>query len=836
MKKNPKIAVAFRFHVNFYHSYRGDTPDENGFGKDIRIIRQIIDMLDDYNRRGVNIRGTWDIENYYSLEKIIPEYCPDILESWQRRVADGLDEIEFMSYNNGLLSASTPEEFDRAVSWADTNPSGSGLSDLFARRAPVVRPQEMMYTPSFLRLYPEYGIDALSLYYSAIPFTAFTCFIPPLPPEQRYNPVTLTAPGGRASMTVIPAYNHGDLIDHLSLRRWVKKMRAQQMAMKDPKDFLLLIDLDADDEFWLGFDVPLLPSLFKVLRGLPGLVESIQDLDYIRFDTPGRYLEDHAPVGTVAVGQDTADGSFDGYSSWAEKWSNHQLWTAIDRARLCGIQAQRLIKAGYGEARKQEVEQLLENSLQKRVLLLSTTHFGMAAPVVNTHRLQAAGRMATDSLDYAGRALEIALTGTEEVSAGCFRLLDIRRVSSPSPVPAVLRFTLARPMTAGAVAVTNGQGAAVPSAIVDDGKEVIMLCRLKDKKEQTFFLQCTDSKPGEQEVAAGGLECSSRCISTPELAVIFDDHHECVYAGPPVEKMTDHHPFMTSGFTYRGRERIIRQWDVLHSGSPDGSRFAVHRSRGCAPLPGMKDKAVSVQREFLLVAGLPWFYLTITVSYPGTPHKGFNRGQAKRLGQTWDNRWSEVFPCRLFPNIMGTPAKPLRVWKQNYFGDLSYYDLNYASFSRNGTMDSSNNQITGPWMAITDGGFGFLLSQSPEVLSSMAFCPLRTRRIGGFDRVFLNPFGTWYGTQPYYPTAATGLGRLAAVSASASDHLRSYAPSYNGRTETFRLLVAPYAGDTPPEELRQAAELFASPPVMIDPQGIFEQPGIRRWVNPFEKE
>ena len=38
----PKIYLAFRFHGNFYHSYRGDTPDELGFGKDIRIIRHIL--------------------------------------------------------------------------------------------------------------------------------------------------------------------------------------------------------------------------------------------------------------------------------------------------------------------------------------------------------------------------------------------------------------------------------------------------------------------------------------------------------------------------------------------------------------------------------------------------------------------------------------------------------------------------------------------------------------------------------------------------------------------------------------------------------------------------
>ena len=73
------VHVAFGFHVNCYHSYRGDTPDALGFGGDIRIIRHILDTLDDRNARGIPVKGTWDFENAYSLEQILPEYAPDIL-------------------------------------------------------------------------------------------------------------------------------------------------------------------------------------------------------------------------------------------------------------------------------------------------------------------------------------------------------------------------------------------------------------------------------------------------------------------------------------------------------------------------------------------------------------------------------------------------------------------------------------------------------------------------------------------------------------------------------------------------------------------------------------
>ena len=45
-KTDYKVYVAYGFHINLYHSYRIDTNNEEGFGKDIRIIRKIIDVLD----------------------------------------------------------------------------------------------------------------------------------------------------------------------------------------------------------------------------------------------------------------------------------------------------------------------------------------------------------------------------------------------------------------------------------------------------------------------------------------------------------------------------------------------------------------------------------------------------------------------------------------------------------------------------------------------------------------------------------------------------------------------------------------------------------------------
>ena len=63
-----KIHIAYGFHVNCYHSYRGDSNDNLGFGSDIRIIRKILDTLTEFNEAGIPVKGTWDSENFFSLE------------------------------------------------------------------------------------------------------------------------------------------------------------------------------------------------------------------------------------------------------------------------------------------------------------------------------------------------------------------------------------------------------------------------------------------------------------------------------------------------------------------------------------------------------------------------------------------------------------------------------------------------------------------------------------------------------------------------------------------------------------------------------------------------
>ena len=831
------IHVVFRFHGNFYHSYRGDTPDEKGFGKDIRIIRHLIETLDRFNADGVPVKGTWDFENYFSLETIMPEYCPELIEGMQRRVRENGDEAQVMSYNNGMVNAHTAHEFDAAIAQAITNQKQSGLADMFGNFGPMVRPQEMMFTPKHLDMYPHHGITSISLFYSSLPFNGFSNFVPELSMKERYNPLTLTYPGIEGSMVLVPAYNVGDVLDNISLRHWVKRLRRKQLKMDDPSDLLILIDMDADDEFWYGFDVPVISKMYSTGRGLAGLIESVKDLDYVSFTTPSEYLKDHKPVNEISFGQDTADGSFDGMASWAEKWSNQELWTGIERSRILELQTRRLLEMN-GISNDPEIEGHLSRAFELRVRALSTTHFGMAAPVMNVTRLNTAKRLVAESVASAGKAFELAVkAGGEAGTEKGFTLVDYTRgittdtvTYNARPSRALVRIPLKGFDEENTIyGLTDGKGNPVPHVLQRNGEgsiENLMVIASMEAKGKNDFILVHEEGEGEPPIPAVSVEISRDSVRNDFLVLRLDKK------GNPVElkcngNVMQADPLVNSCITYRGKRREVKQWEITDMRRCSGGTAGLIQMKGSIPIG--KGQTVNVQREFMMAANLPYLYVNVTVQYPQTHFKKFNRGRAERLEQQWDARWHEVMPCQLNPGITGVKGAPVRVWKHNYVNHVSTYDLNYGEFSKNRELDSCNNHITSGWVALTDGKLGLLCAQTSDVLSSLAFCPLRTRIKRGKTSVYMNPFGSYTGSQYKYASAYTGLGRGVAIHLSASDHISPYAPSYNGKTQTFSLMLAPYAGDCPPEEVQADAAAFSYPYMLLSGSELIGEPPHRNW-------
>ena len=101
------------------------------------------------------------------------------------------------------------------------------------------------------------------------------------------------------------------------------------------------------------------------------MVDEVKDLEHLRFTTLEGYLKDHPPVGTIFFGQDTADGSFDGYNSWAEKAQAHQYWTRIEHHRRLDQMARKALALMDDATLDEKVRPLLNKVYLKRMRALS---------------------------------------------------------------------------------------------------------------------------------------------------------------------------------------------------------------------------------------------------------------------------------------------------------------------------------------------------------------------------------------------------------------------------------------------------------------------------------
>ena len=149
-------------------------------------------------------------------------------------------------------------------------------------------------------------------------------------------------------------------------------------------------------------------------------------------------------------------------------------------------------------------------------------------------------------------------------------------------------------------------------------------------------------------------------------------------------------------------------------------------------------------------------------------------------------------------------------------GITSYYDLNYGAVNpKNRELDSFNHQVTAGWVAVSDGKHGLLIGEDAGTLSSMAFCPMRLRERDGKQIISLNPFGSYYGKQfDYSHLGGNGNGTI--IMQAFSGALSPNGPSFNGETLRFSLMLAPYSGDEPSQEIQNdAAAHFYAPGVII---------------------
>ena len=783
-----KVHIGYGFHVNCYHSYRGDTNDELGFGGDIRVIRKIIEILDSCNEQGIPVKGTWDFENAYSLEEILPKYAPDIIESVRERVMKYGDENDIMGYNNGALGAMTEDEFSASIEWAVTNPNGSGLLDLFGECARIVRPQEMMFTPSQIKSYKRMGIEALCLYYSCVPFDGFRTLIPQLPDEQAFNPVSYCYEGEK--LTVIPTYSNTDVIDAGSLRYLAKELHQKQLSGEINNDVFIFVNMDADAILWEPLELPGPFSKLANTDGIRGLVMEVADLDFVVFDTPAGYLKNHPPLTDIEFTQDTADGSFTGYSSWAEKPFNRQIWTRLERARA------------FARAAKFDKE---SPSFFDRVMLLSTTHFGLASPVLNVEREKRALELSQGMMqkELAARPAVQKLTLANPNDA---TLVSAQLAFDSGALPEIGRLEVKAKGLAhfGAIEMDKHADGSIASAFV--------ICRFKSKKAQyPVEIEVLEKAPRAQ---------GTRTVQSENLRVNLCNHGEVVSVYYK-EKQIGGKDFLRSYLTY---DKAHSYFSAKHleplpaAGAVQGCRLA-----GEIHLP-QEVKPGSYSIDLFTLPGVDCVFTQLRVAYPYTREESAISTHSSALGRFTDMKWQQSVPMQIRPALTGD----LQIVKRNFAHELSAYRVAsfWSSVTENTRLDSFNNQLTGGMVGLSNGETGLVIANARQVLGSMAHCPMRLAQKDGQAIVRMNPFGTYHGKQRRHPTRSNGAVGDSFVMV--APQARSIAPAYNGVCENSMMALFAYDGLLPEGETLSDICAFADGAVVLEPE---KQEGVRAFTQ-----
>lgn len=803
-------------HTSFYHSWRGDTPDDAGFGLDMRVIRETLHNLEEIEREDDPIKVYWDFTVHWTIEKWLRTYGQDILNDIKHRVNQGKDEIVIGPYNNGFNSAAPANEFRKGIELSIENENESGLRQVFGKVAPIYRPQESVYTYGQNEIMKDIGIEGLIIQYATIPFNSFSNFVEPLNFDQRFNLIQLKAHEDDVPITVIPSITPADIVNYTSFEALLTRLRRKQLRGEIEGDVLVNINFDADAESWNSFVPDSLISIIPNSGGLKEYAKVVYKFDWAKFTTPYEYLKTHEPKSEVIIGQDLADGAFDGMSSWAEKFSSSLLWTRIQKSRVIDQQ----IEKYTGEDQEFDFD---------RFLALSTTHFGMMTPVLNQERRFVAWQFAENAIDHSTARLRTQMNSEETVLADrvCFQRHDVfktdkSRVYFKIPVAKGKSYTPEDPETA------FYEISRIPLDETQDLVEVLLF--ISTEGTESFCLIETESIERTYRMIQ-----NSETIVDGELSITLNDDgvDEIKYKG----KTYGTDEFLSTYIKYRRLRRIrsIKDTRVEIISSPKNSSNIIRVTHDLH-IPKRRRLVNEGKLVYFLIPFENKVFTHLKVKLPRTVENDtLNLGPQTSFLRKVDIRWQEVAPFQITPAFRGNSDTPMRVWKSNFMEKENSYQLNYFRWSRNRNLDSFNNHLTHSWVAVTNEDQGLLISNDNSLWSNFAYAPMRLKSRGGNQKIQINPFGTYWGRQLNYDGHLDVSGFGSQVLTLFSAHVGNNSPTYNGAEFEVSLLMAPYEGNKPSRELINISKNLSYPPLIVFNEmpipGIQNQYDLEKYVN-----
>ena len=719
------VSVALSFHIDLARSDRADTNDDDGYGPDLRALRAALDWLDAHP----DVRADWTIDDHVSLDGRLTPDAPDLVTRIRDRVAAGRDDVRIRSWNNGAMASSSPEEFDAAVSLAQA----SGRAT-FGRMVPGVQPQGSMFSPEHIGWYRDHDVQWITLPYSASASTGPRQDVT-LDGRAPTNPVTLRDPVTDATLTWVPSWRLSDLLDHGGLRGWTR-----QIAQSSPGSNLLLIHFEGDSELWGGFEAQLDAVADRVASGA------------VEWTTIQDYLDLHAPVQTVEATFDVAAGAGDGFQSWSEKHINHELATTVAQARDLAEQAAWLADGDL------DVEALLDDALPPRLLALSATNFGPAAPYLADDRVAAGRAHAAEALASAQAAHAAAKDlwmAEQPVLDGTLIVINPRASAGTALVQAEVRVDQSAWSGEQGLAVFDEGGAELvvhvgPPRSSRGDWAVPLTFALDVDADAAHTLTWTHRAEGSR--ATGGL--SSADVTTHPLFEHLD----------PPRTACD------------GRDASATESPAPPAVADPRSARGVSGVEWRLPLCDA-DSTVLVDRS--VYAGLPGLVVRVEA----------------RMGAPSDPTGAETIA--LSPLQCDGPADRI-TWRT--FGGAE------RSRAVRSGVEAWNGQSADGWVALDcAGGPRIQVAHRVGLRSSLAFAPFSEDN----GKAALAPLGTLWGGSPWHDaprTGGTGLGD--AISHLVGSPLRPSAPDWSDKLVRYQLLVG---DDLTPGTL----DLFAHPPLVL---------------------
>lgn len=410
-----KIAVSYRFVLNFTHVRRLEEPSTPHGGRTALVIerlRSLLNALDRLNARGVMVKATWAAGSRLILRRM-SELCPDLLEHIRYRVEVGFDEINLYPANEAMIPMLLPGELERMIREDGEDEAGLGVCQQFGGCEPYMPLPGGLYSPSMLHPLSESGVKGLSFNIAGLKGVSSRDLTKGLSFAQHYNPLWLTRTGGREKTILIPSLSAEDVVDRGGLKRMVLELRSRQMNDSRANELLLLFDENLDSEV-----------LFSEEKSGSGssecLIEKVLDpvaaMPFVSFTTPSEYVSRRPPRGILSINRDILSSAENDLSPWADSWESRRLWRGISRSRLYCEQA--ILDAretGRRKVLKRTMDYVLESE-EHRLAALEEGHFGPSPATMRSRHVEAGLELASQAEKSAEEALMYAVSNAKKKS------------------------------------------------------------------------------------------------------------------------------------------------------------------------------------------------------------------------------------------------------------------------------------------------------------------------------------------------------------------------------------------------------------------------------------